>query len=171
MAFHPDDLDLYVMDALPDERRTVVEAHVASCAECAAALAREARLELQLLELVAAADAATDETQAAPLSIARPAPAPRRSKSPTRRRRRRAVWSAIAAAAVVAAGVLGALRLWPRPPSAPEQIVVACPFDDSARSCIEHARQHGLFVQFPIARPVPIYENASAALGAIATAF
>jgi len=172
MAFHPDDLDLYVMGALPDERCTVIEAHVSQCAECAARLAAEARLELQLHEVAAAASAATATTNAPAPSPATIASAPRRSERPvTRRRRRVAAWSALAAVAAALLAIGGARLLRHTAPSAPDPIVVVCPFDDGARACVDSARQHGLFVQFPVARPVPIYENASPAAGSIATAF
>ena len=43
-------LELYVIDALPAESARAVEQHVSGCADCAAALAAEARLEHALGE-------------------------------------------------------------------------------------------------------------------------
>jgi anti-sigma factor RsiW len=145
MSIHPDALDLYVMDALSDERRDAIEAHVSECAECAAALAREARLELQLRELASTPPPA----RVVPL------------------RRRRVARYAVAAAAAAIAATVGAALLWRRAP-APQPIVVACPFDESAPDCLARARQHGLYVQLPSA--VPIYEDPFGASGSLAVA-
>jgi hypothetical protein len=46
-----EELALYVIDALPAERARAVEHHVGACADCAAALAADARLELALSEV------------------------------------------------------------------------------------------------------------------------
>ena len=46
-----DDLELYVLGALDGDRLDAVEAHVMACEACAAALAREARLEAALDEV------------------------------------------------------------------------------------------------------------------------
>jgi putative zinc finger protein len=45
------ELELYVIDALPAESARAVEQHVSGCADCAAALAAEARLEHALSEV------------------------------------------------------------------------------------------------------------------------
>lgn len=146
MQPHPDDLDLYVMGAVSDERREEIEAHVMACADCAAVLAREARLELALVEV---------------------AGAPIASIRASRRRPRRLL---IAAGFLAAAGVaaLFGTRLRSRPPVAPTPIVVTCPLDNHARACVDQARRHGLYVQYPIRRPVPIYESPNLAGGVIA---
>jgi anti-sigma factor RsiW len=148
MATHPDDLDLYVMGALDDGRRAQVEEHVAGCDQCAAELARQARLELQLAEVAQSSVAAV-----LPLPV---------------RRGRRKRW--VAAAGLAAAASLAAV-LAPKlvgPPPAPEPIVVSCPADEHARACLDHARLHGLYVQYPIRRPVPVYETPTLAGGLIA---
>jgi len=44
-------LELYVIDALPAESARALEHHASRCAECAAALAAEARLEVALAEV------------------------------------------------------------------------------------------------------------------------
>jgi anti-sigma factor RsiW len=50
---HPDreQLELYVMDELSAEDSAAIEAHVASCADCARELQHEARVELALSEV------------------------------------------------------------------------------------------------------------------------
>ena len=45
------ELELYVIDALPADSARAVEQHVSGCADCAAALAAEARLEHALAEV------------------------------------------------------------------------------------------------------------------------
>ena len=153
MQTHPDDLDLYVMDAVSDERREEIEAHVMACAECAAALQREARLELALPEVAQA----SIERERAPIPIARA----------SRRRPRRICITAGLAAAAGLAALLGT-RVLMRHSAAPTPIVVNCPIDEHARACVDQARMHGLYVQYPIPRPVPIYESPNLAGGVIA---
>jgi len=48
-----EDLELFVIAGLDEHRAADVEAHVAECPVCSAALAREAELEMALLEVAA----------------------------------------------------------------------------------------------------------------------
>lgn len=49
----PEQFEQYVIGALGDEAASALEAHTASCQTCAAALQREAQLELGLMEVAA----------------------------------------------------------------------------------------------------------------------
>src|SRR5262245_10649470 len=92
MSEHPtsEDLERYVMDLLEERDAAALEAHVAGCAACAAALEREARLEVSLAEVAATrASATTVQKEAAPVAsvvsaVVSIGPARRARRSPAR---------------------------------------------------------------------------------------
>lgn len=51
---HHVDIELYVIGALGPQEAALVEEHVLACAECAAALAREAAVEMELAAIAQA---------------------------------------------------------------------------------------------------------------------
>jgi anti-sigma factor RsiW len=117
------DFALYVIDALARERAAEVEDHVARCEACAAALAREAQVELAM-ELLAAGPASCAAPAHPPLrSVAAPAPLARAHASarpaarsgplPARRIARIAggVAASLAAAALVALWIAPGSRI------------------------------------------------------------
>ena len=133
-----------------------LEASVARCPICAAALAREARLEVALHDVAAAV------TMGDPERVPQTPPIPGARARP-RLRLRRATAAAFASALALAAGYL----LWIARSSddiaraAERSSLVACPpgTGGAAASCHAHARRMGLFVQDPPrSAPVPIYE-------------
>jgi anti-sigma factor RsiW len=144
----PDDLALYVMDALSPSSSAAVEAHVTRCPACAAALAREARLEVALHDAGAAIEAR---------------PPGRRTPGARPRPRLRPATAAFASALALAAGYL----LWIARSShdvvhaAERSSLVACPpgTGEAVVSCYARARRMGLYVQDPPrSAPIPIYE-------------
>jgi hypothetical protein len=147
---HPskDDLALWVMGALDPEPAARLEAHVPTCAACAAMLAREARLEIALHEVGASL------------------PEPRASGSVrTMRPFGRAAVVAVGVAVAVAAGYL----VWIARPghgdtarAAERSSLVACPpgHGEAASSCHARARRMGLYVEEPPrSAAIPIYEE------------
>ena len=149
----PDDLALYVMDALTPSRSAEVEAHLSLCPACAAALAREARLEVALHHAGAAlADHRGGLDAETPVPRSRP-----------RVRLLRATAATFASVVALAAGYL----LWiARSPhdvarAAERASLVACPAGrgEAAASCHARARRTGLYVQDPPqSAPIPVYE-------------
>ncbi len=137
-----DDLALYVMGALEPEPSAALEQHVAACSACAAALAREARLEVALHEVGA--------------SLERPRARPTRSI-------RRAAIAALAGAGALAAGYLA----WIARPghgdsarAAERPSIVACPRGEAAIACHARARRMGLYVEDPPrSAAIPVYEE------------
>jgi hypothetical protein len=123
------ELEAFVIGALDGERLERFEAHLASCESCAARLAREAALEVALVEVQAAA-----------------------AKPRRRRFASNAAWTApVLVVAVIAAIALRrgadrddrqAILARPRP-----QVVCADGPDQVA--CVDDAHRHGLFVQYP----------------------
>jgi anti-sigma factor RsiW len=109
----PGDLEAFVIDALDAARAAEVEAHVVACPVCSAALAREAELELSLVEVAHAVPHSRSglgnerrpQHQAASVSersgTARPRPAVQPSKPASR-----------LGFAVVAAGTLSLAAAW-----------------------------------------------------------
>jgi anti-sigma factor RsiW len=161
MTEHPDreTLEAFVTGALPpaetDETTRRLEAHLSRCDDCAAALAREARLEEALIETAAfVAD--------------RPRPAPLR---------RRAFWATLAATPVAAAAawlmVVGGGRQPVSPAFAPETVaprtvalaaavVGALPVCGGAagqRLCARAAQRRGLAFRSGERIVVPRYEG------------
>jgi hypothetical protein len=139
MTDHADatELALFVRGELEGSQLASFEAHVSSCAACAALLTREARLELALLELGARGELA--------------APAGRRVLA------RRLVGATLTLG--VAAGLV--LTLWPpresaRPGSRSIPGVVCAQGAEQA-ACVKRAHDHGLFVRYPTwAGPPPL---------------
>lgn len=114
------ELERYVLGALPADRAAVVEEHAAACARCAAALHREARLEVSLCQV---ARVEADRRAAAAVV-------------PLRRRRRVAGAVALCVLAA-AAGWLLVAKNGPAPPatSVPGRphLSISGPVDDFAR--------------------------------------
>jgi hypothetical protein len=147
---HPsqDDLALYVMGALDGEPAARLEAHVPTCAACASALAREARLEVALHDVGA--------------SLAEPRGS--RSGRATRPLGRAAI-VAVGFSVAIAAGYL----VWIARPghgdaarAAERSSLVACPpgRGEAASSCHSRARRAGLYVEDPPrSAPIPVYEE------------
>jgi anti-sigma factor RsiW len=145
----PDDLALYVMGSLPPASTGALEEHVGRCAACAAALAREAAVEVALHEVGAAL--------AEPLPSARPG-------EPASRRRRfgRAAGAGLISALAMAAGYLLWTYVQARPARAAEAPwVVACPpgRSEATGACRARARRMGLYVQDPPNAAIPVYES------------
>jgi len=132
MTEHPDatELEQFVRGQLDDGPRQRFEAHLGSCGACAAALAREARLELALVELAT--------VEAACPAAPRPSVARRRSLQ-------------LAAAAAAIALLILAIRTGTAPPGAIARTSpnVTCPAGAAQAACVRSAHRHGLFVQYP----------------------
>jgi hypothetical protein len=159
---HPSegDLEQYVIGGLPRADHDRLEAHVAACARCGRALAKEARFEMALH------------------AVARSAAAERTVVSYRSPRRRGAILAAGVLVAAAAAAVLLVARPWrsndpvdrePRSASAAPAAANAEPATPSAyacvdsadvRRCIADAHHRGLAVTYPLA--VPRYELAAA---------
>lgn len=149
-----DDLALYVMGELPPARSAKMEAHVVLCPACAAALGREAKLEIALYEIGASLDA---EQGKRGRSAHPRAPAARRVRPGP-------AILALTVSLALAAGYL----LWISRPSrglaaraADRPSLVACPPGQSevAERCRAWARRTGLYVQDPPGAAIPRYET------------
>jgi hypothetical protein len=117
------EIEEFVIGALTEDRRARFEEHVASCDECGERLAREARLELALVEVAAAA--------------------PRRRRSLAAR----TAWAA--PIAVVAVVIAFTLRDDHRGVAGGGRARVVCADGPDQLACVEDAERHGLFVQYP----------------------
>jgi hypothetical protein len=147
MSEHPDpaSFEHFIMGTLDDTERGQFERHAAACERCAAALAREARLELALVELAA--------MPAAP-----------------RRRAARALWAApmlaAAAALLVWWRVERGAPFGPHPADAlaPPSGPVVCSVVRERAACIAAAHRRGLYVSYPsnAGAPTPIVAGAAA---------
>jgi anti-sigma factor RsiW len=128
MTEHVSDAEIeeFALGELPAARLSSFEAHVSRCDDCAARLAREARLELQLAEVHSTA----------------PAPAVHRGLVS---RRNAAALATLALAATVLVLVLR--RPHEQPAAAIPNIV--CPDGADQRDCVRRAQRRGLFVQYP----------------------
>lgn len=158
MTEHPDheDFDRFVEGELDEPARGAFEAHVVSCAACAARLERAARLELAMYELGAqlAGGARTTQAPAARGGVAAPPPARRRI-------------SAVVAVAMLAAIVVLAVGLGDAPsPTASRAIPqVVCPIPGDEAGCVARARMHGLVVRYPASTPPPLGTGRDDGLG------
>jgi anti-sigma factor RsiW len=133
----PTEIEAFVLGALSPDRLVAFERHVSGCDSCAESLAREARLELALVEVRAAM--------------------PGTSTPVTRIWRRRVVpvVGALAVAALVAlivdraaptnADLAGAARTKAAEPIAP----VVCLDGPEQAACIQRAHRHGRIVRYP----------------------
>jgi len=125
------EFEQFAQGALDASRLARFEAHASSCQACAAALMREARLELALVERSAA-------------RVARPW-AQRGSRS-------RGVAAAILAVAAAAAAVLVVVRRHDAPPREAGIRSIAgviCLAGPEQAACVRRAHRHGLVVQYP----------------------
>jgi len=131
------EIEDFVIGALAGDRRARFETHLSSCDHCAQRLAREARLEVALVEVQAAA-AAT-------------------------RRRQRLVAGSMWGAPVLVVAILAALVLGKgdRPGGAGSaRAHVVCSDGPDQLACVDDAHRHGLFVQYPVwAGPPPFGEQ------------
>jgi anti-sigma factor RsiW len=173
MTEHPDDEDFerFVEGELDEPARGEFEAHVVSCAACAARLARAARLELAMYELGAqlagGAPATAPEPRTARPASAAPAAsgaaAAVRSPTPVRRR----IPAVAAAAAALGAAVLLVVGRGDAPsPTASRaipQVICPAPWDEAA--CVARARVHGLVVRYPASTPPPLGTGRDDGLG------
>lgn len=135
-----EELEHYVIGALDEAGAARVEAHTARCATCAAALQREARLEVGLFQLAA---------QPAPLQAFR------------RRARVAVAVSALAAAAGLALGFSSALEVdgQPQPPPRVER----CDRSSAPTDCLVRAQFDGVLTIGPGQElVVPRYEQTGA---------
>lgn len=139
MTEHLSDTEIeeFVLGQLAAARLESFEAHASACENCAARLAREARLELALIEV-----------RAAP-----------RSSRPAVTRRAAGVATLVLAAAVL----LLYLRADDDSPARARSIPnVICPDGPDQPSCVASAQGRGLFVQYPDwAGPPPFTARAS----------
>jgi hypothetical protein len=149
MSSHPPrhELEGYVMGTLDPERCTALEAHVAGCTTCAAALSSEARVEVALH---AAAQSPAVATRPRARSV-----------------RRAATLTAAAALAAAAAAHLiskqtSSRRATPSPERTIAAVRVVCDAvdDEDARRCRLAARCGGLVVEAAGPPDVPTYEAA-----------
>jgi anti-sigma factor RsiW len=124
----PEQLEQYVIGALDPTTASLVEAHTASCADCALALQREAQLELGLAAVAAL-------------------PAPLNA---VRRRRRVGVAAAGVALAASAAAAVLVFALFERPPS-PESAprIARCDHVGASSECIARAQFDGVLTIGP----------------------
>ncbi|HWM87307.1 MAG TPA: hypothetical protein VNO33_15755 [Kofleriaceae bacterium] len=138
MTEHLSDTEIeeFVLGQLAAARLDSFEAHASACEECAGRLAREARLELALIEVRAA----------------RPRPAVTRRAA------------AVATLVLAAAVLLLYLRVGDDSPERARSIPnVICPDGPDQASCVASAQGRGLFVQYPDwAGPPPFTARASA---------
>lgn len=135
----PDALEQYVIGALDAASAAWVEAHVAGCEACAAALQREARLELSLFEVAAQ-----------PSSLA------------GHRRRRARLAAALTGLTALAAGASWLLSMDRPPPADGHPQVVRCVDARSADECIARAQFDGVLTIGPDRTlVVPNYESGS----------
>ncbi|MCC6335277.1 MAG: zf-HC2 domain-containing protein [Myxococcales bacterium] len=129
MASHltPDLVEQYVIGALEGDSARFVEAHVEGCADCAALLAKEARLEAALYEVGELANVVPLAAQ--------------------RRRRRLSVAAAVVA---VAAGLLLVVGLSERPPP-PEKRprVLECTAEKDPGACVARGQFDGVITIGP----------------------
>lgn len=129
-------LERYVIGALELLEQAEVEAHAASCARCAAALQREAALELRLMEVAAVA------------------PPPGQRALPAR------VTGALVGLSMAVAAVLAAVMYVPPPPAAGAPRVVRCDDPGSAADCAARAGYEGVISLGPHDEiVVPRYEQ------------
>jgi anti-sigma factor RsiW len=119
-------IEEYVIGALEGDSARFVEAHVDGCADCAALLAKEARLEAALHEVA-------DLANVVPLAA---------------KRRRR--WPLAAAGAALAAGLVVVVGLMERPPPAEKAPrVLQCTGAQDARDCVARGQFDGVITIGP----------------------
>lgn len=137
----PDLAEEYVIGALEGDSARYVEAHAEACPDCAALLAKEARLEAALYEVGALANVV-------PLAA---------------RRRRR--WSIAALGAAAAAAVLLVLGLAERPPPAEkEPRILKCDGATNPGECMAQGQFDGVITIGPDNQLlVPRYDELPAA--------
>ncbi len=136
MHEHPEHetFERYVHGALEPPLAAALEAHVATCARCAAQLGHEARLEMALAEVAAAG--------------------PRRAPRGTGR-----TWLGVGLGALAAAAAAVLVVARSGAPMSSEAILYACPDDALAERCVASARRHGRVIEYPRAQlVVPRYE-------------
>jgi len=151
------DLEAFVLGDLDEARAARFEQHCSACASCAERLANEARFELALVEVQAAASSS----------------APRRGVRAARGRWRTVTYAAVATLALAAALALVVRRTEPARPSVasarPATIgapiaPVVCPAGTEQGACVDRAHRHGLVVRYPgWAGPPPIGGGARSA--------
>jgi anti-sigma factor RsiW len=134
---NPEGLEQYIQGALDGDEARALEAHAGSCARCAAALQREARLELGLLEVARA-----------PVSLR------------AFRGRRARLGAAAAVLAATAAAAL-AFLVQPRPALDGPPRLVRCEDPRQASECLASAQYEGLLTIGPDDQlVVPRYDQA-----------
>jgi len=188
MTEHPDDetFERFVEGELDEPTSAALEAHVVSCATCAARLERAARLELAMYELgaqlvggapasseaptadgaLAAAEESRAATEGPPLvaqygppevAARSPMPTPREATATAGSPARRRIPAAAAVAALAAAVVLVVVRGGAPTPTASREIPqVVCPVPGDEAACVARARVHGLVVAYPASTPPPL---------------
>ena len=128
MASHltEDLVEQYVIGALEGDSARFVESHVEACADCAALLAKEARLEVALHEVA-------DLSNVVPLGA---------------KRRRR--WPVAAAVGALAAGALVVVGLGERPPPAEKAPQVRdCDAAEDPSGCVARGQFDGVLTIGP----------------------
>jgi anti-sigma factor RsiW len=130
----PEALELYILGALDAEPSLALEAHAATCTACAAALQREARLELGLLEVARA-----------PASL--------------QGFRRRRLQLGVAGLAAAAAAAVLLLLVQPRATPDGQPRLVRCEDPRQASECLAGAQYDGLLTIGPDNQlVVPLYD-------------
>ncbi|HYE96083.1 MAG TPA: zf-HC2 domain-containing protein [Rubricoccaceae bacterium] len=154
----PDRLDAWLDGLLPTEEAAIFEAHLTTCAVCAAEVALARRLQTALHDLPA--EPCPDEVYNAALeriaALDRQAPNRQPVAGPRKVRLRRAAWVALPLALALALAVF----LWPRLRPAPEAEYTAAEIE-AARAEVEYAlalvsevgRETGVFLQEDVLAP------------------
>lgn len=122
----PDVVEQYVIGSLDPDSARFVDTHVGGCRACAAMLAREAKLEVQLHEVA-------ELSRVVPLSS----------------RRRRAGAAVLSVAAALAAGVVLLVTFEREPPADEAPRIARCEDPGSAAACIERAKFDGVITIGP----------------------